>query len=54
MTRYQFAAIMMLLWGIAGKLNKPSVYSTGAYCISLLYCVDAVIALWKSRNEETR
>lgn len=53
MSRYQFSAIMMLLWGILGQLTKPSTYSTGAHLISLLYAIGAAVALWKSRKGVT-
>lgn len=51
MSRYQFAAIMMLLWGIVGKLNKPSLYSVCAFLCGFLYAVDAILALRKERSK---
>ena len=52
MSRYQFASIMMVLWGIMSRLD------TGAWrlmssVVSFMYVIDALVALWKSRKEPT-
>ena len=51
MSRYQFASIMMLLWGILGRLDKGSAWSTGAHFIGFLYAAQVLHLMWKHRND---
>jgi hypothetical protein len=46
-SRYQFSAIMMLLWGILGRVTEDVMASTFAFFCGFLYAIGACVALWK-------
>lgn len=52
MSRYQFRAIMMLLWGILGRVTENVMVSTFAAFCGLLYAIGACVALWKEDRAE--
>ncbi len=51
MNRYQFASVMMLLWGILGRLDKGTAWSAFSYFIGFLYGVQGIHLMWKHRND---
>jgi hypothetical protein len=51
MSRYQFASIMMLMWGILGRLEKGTPWAIAYNVIGLAYAVEVVYLTWKHRND---
>ncbi len=51
MTRYQYASVMMVLWGIWAR-SETGAFRVCASVIGALYAFDAAWEVWKNRTQQ--